>query len=65
MSRQKIGRVQGGKTKKIYPVYWDPETKKVFVEQTGFLSGTIIDTKSMASRAEMAMHVAEAFLYNR
>ena len=65
MSRQKIGRVQGGKSKKMYPVHWDPETQRVFVEQPGFFSATIIDTKSLASRAEMAMHVAEAFVYNR
>jgi hypothetical protein len=65
MSAQKIGRVQGGKTKKGYPVLWDPETKKVFVEQSGMFSSSLIDTKGLASRGEMAMHVTEAYVYNK
>jgi hypothetical protein len=65
MSAQKIGRVQGGKTKKPYPVHWDPETKKVFVEQSSMFSSSLIDTKLQASRGEMAMHVAEAYVYNK
>ncbi len=65
MSAQKIGRVQGGKTKKGYPVLWDPETKKVFVEKSGMFSSSLIDTKGLASRGEMAMHVAEAYVYNK
>jgi len=65
MSAQKIGRVQGGKTKKGYPVHWDPDTKKVFIEQSGFFSSSLVDTKGQASRGEMAMHVAEAYVYNK
>jgi hypothetical protein len=65
MSAVKIGRVQGGKTKKGYPVHWDPETRRVYVEKPGMFGSTMIDTKSYASRGEMAMHVAEAFVYNK
>ncbi len=65
MSAVKIGRVQGGKTKKSYPVHWDPDTKHVFVEKSGLFSSTLVDTKGLASRGEMAMHVAEAFVYDK
>jgi hypothetical protein len=65
MSAVKIGGVQGGKTKRSYPVRWDPITKRVYVEKTGLFSSTLLDTKSIASRAEMAMHVAEAFVYDK
>lgn len=63
--RERIGRVQGGKSKKMFSVLWDTETKRVYVEQPGFFGSTVLDTKSNASRAEMAMHTAEAFLYNK
>ena len=65
MSAVKIGRVQGGKTKKGYPVHWDPKSKKVFIEKSGLFSSTLVDTRSLASRGEMAMHVAEAFVYDK
>lgn len=65
MSAVKIGRVQGGKSKKSFPVHWDPETNRVFVEKVGVFSSTMLDTKSYASRGEMAMHVAEAFVYDK
>ena len=65
MSAIKIGRVQGGKTKKGYPVHWDPMSKKGFLEKPGLFSSTLVDTKILASRGEMAMHVAEAFVYDK
>jgi len=65
MNAHKIGNVQGGKTKKTYPVYWDPDTKRVYVEKLSFFGSTLVDTKGHASRGEMAMHVAEAFLYDK
>ena len=64
----KIGQLQGGKTKKTFKVYWNPDTKRVLVEQpgSGFFGGSsLTDTKSVTSSAEMAMHAAEAYLYNR
>ena len=65
MSAVKIGKVQGGKTKKRFPVHWDPDTKRVYVEKSGMFSSTLVDTKGQASRGEMAMHVAEAFVYDK
>jgi hypothetical protein len=65
MSAVKIGKVQGGKTKKGFPVHWDPITKRVYVEKPGLFSSTMVDTKSIASRGEMAMHVAEAYVYDK
>ena len=65
MKRQKIGSVKGGKSKSTYPVHWDSDTKKVYVEKFGFWGSTLIDTKTIASSAEAAMNVAEAFVYDK
>lgn len=67
MSREKIGKVQGGKTKRSFPVYWDPETKRIWIEiPGGFFSGPMLrDTENIASSAGMAMHAAEAFCYDK
>lgn len=65
MSAVKIGKVQGHKTTKGYPFHWDPDTKRVYVEKSGMFSSTLLDTKGQASRSEMAMHVAEAFVYDK
>ena len=63
----RIGQLQGGKTKKTYQVYWNPETKKVFVSKpAGFFgSPSLIDTKGITGSAEMAMHAAEGYLYDK
>jgi hypothetical protein len=63
----KIGQIPGGKSKKLYKAYWNPDTKKVFVEHQGgfFSSSTMVDTKNICSSATMAVHAAEAYLYNK
>jgi hypothetical protein len=54
MKTVKLATIKGGHTKKSFGVHWDPETKRVYVEQPTMFSSTMIDTKLQASRAEMA-----------
>ena len=65
MNAVKLSNVQGGKTKKAYRVHWDPESKRVYIEKPGLFGSTLNDTKGQASRGEMAMHVAESFVYDK
>lgn len=65
MSKEKIGKVQGGRTRKTYSVYWDPSTRHVFVEIPGFFGSTIRDTNNITSSSGMAMHAAEAYCYDK
>ena len=65
MSKQKIGKVKGGKSKKSFNIFWDPSTKRVWVEECSFWGSTLKDTGVVASSACVAMNAGEAYVYNR
>jgi len=67
MSKEKIGKVQGGRTHKSYVVYWDPQSRHVYVEIPGglFSGSSIRDINNITSSAGMAMHAAEAYCFDK
>lgn len=59
MAATVIGRVQSGKTRKSYEVKWDDASKEVYVSYAGW------SYVGKASSARQAMHIAEAWLYDK
>jgi len=59
MSAIKIGRVKSGKTKKSYEVKWDSTSRDVYVNWGGWSKA------GKAGTSGHAMHIAEAWLYDK
>lgn len=62
MATQKIGKVKSGKTRSNYDVYWDANTRKVYVH------GFHLSFKKEVGKAKTAteaMNVAEAAVYQK
>lgn len=63
--RKEIGRVTS-KSAKLYIVLWDDKNREVWVQSVGVISnGPVLKCPSKAERAQDAMHVATAFLFDK
>lgn len=65
MAREKIGTVNGGKSRKTFSVGYDPQTKRVYVDVGGFVGSTWVDVGQKASSPQEAMRKADAWVWNR
>ena len=60
-----LATLHGGRTKKAFKFFWNPENHSVYIEQSGFFGSSKVKTGIVASRWEMAYHAAEAYVFDK
>lgn len=53
-----LATLRGGRTKKSFKLFFNPENHCIYIEQSGFFSSSKVKTGAMASSWEMAYHRA-------
>ncbi len=62
---QPVAILRGGRTKRSFEIFWNPDTKKIYVKKPGLFGSSMEDTKVLASSRNMAFNAAESYVWDK